>query len=108
MPGTPPLGPATILRAPVQPLGHRAPAVLCVLVALAAALAATAGPARAQAPAPCANAAAVLGAVAPEAVESAVSCLVNGIRAESRLPALQRSTVLESVARRHGNDMVAR
>jgi uncharacterized protein YkwD len=107
MPGTPPLGPAPLRRAPIRALAPRI-APLAALVLAIAALAAAAGPVRAQAPAGCPAAEVVVGPARPAAVEAAVSCLVGTIRAERGLPGLEPSAALEGIARRHGFDMVSR
>jgi uncharacterized protein YkwD len=107
MPGTPPLGPAPISRAHIQAPAPRTAPLLCALALVIAALAAMAGPARAQAPAVCPSASVTLGAAPAPAVEEAVSCLLRGIRADRGLAPLSRSGDLEAAARRHGADMVA-
>jgi len=108
MPGTPPLGPAPHSRAHLKALAPRTAPLLCALALIVAALAAMTGPARAQAPAACPSATAIVGAAAPATVEEAVSCLVGRIRVEHGLPSLRRDAALEIAAQRHGADMVAR
>jgi uncharacterized protein YkwD len=108
MPGTPPLGPAPNSRAHNRAPAPRTAPLLAALVLVIAALTAMTGPARAQTAAPCATASDPLGAASSAAVEAAVGCLVDGIRAARGLPALRRSGVLDAVAQRHGADMVAR
>jgi uncharacterized protein YkwD len=108
MPGTPPLGPATLSRVLVRTLSARRVVLLTVLaVAVAAATAFAVPAARAQAPA-CPAAAQPLGAAPPAAVDAAVLCLVNAERAAARLVPLQRAGALAAAAQRHAADMVAR
>jgi uncharacterized protein YkwD len=108
MPGTPPLGPAPHSCAHLTALVPRTAPLLCALALVLAALAAMAGPARAQAPAACPSATVPLGSAPPAAVEGAVSCLIGRIRAERGLAPLTPDSRLELVAQGHGADMVAR
>ena len=110
MPGTPPLGPAALLRVavPTPPARRfRSAFVLAVAVAVAAVTALAAAPAGAQA-APCPSAAQLVGTAPDATVEAAVACLVNGERAARGLVAVERDDALGTAARRHAADMVAR
>jgi uncharacterized protein YkwD len=108
MPGTPPLGPAALRRIVFQTLLARRVLLSVLVVAIAAATALGASPARAQAPAACASAAEPLGSTPSATVEAAVVCLVNAERAAARLAPVQTAAALELSAQRHATDMVAR
>jgi uncharacterized protein YkwD len=58
--------------------------------------------------APCPNTGAVAGALPPAAAETALSCLVNAVRARAGLRPLAASGRLTVAARRYAGDMVAR
>src|SRR3954447_9397880 len=103
MPGTPPLGPAALVRVRVRtpPRARRAVPLLIIAAAMAAlAVAFAASPARAQAPAACPSASDRLGAAPSAIVEAAVSCLVNAERAERGLSGVAPADALEVSAQR--------
>src|SRR5262245_7130741 len=108
MPGTPPLGPAALSRVPVPtPLARRSITTLVLAAAAAAVIALAAMPAGARAAA-CPSADQAVGAAPSATVEAAVACLVNGERTARGLVAVDRAGALETAARRHAADMVAR
>jgi uncharacterized protein YkwD len=108
MPGTPPLGPAALRRIVFQTLLARRVLLSVLVVAIAAATAFGASPARARVPAACASASEPLGSASPAVVEAAVACLVNAERAAARLGPVQTAAALEVSAQRHATDMIAR